>query len=310
MLTVDQLTKSYAGRTVVDQISFSVDQGEVLGFLGPNGAGKSTTMNMITGYLGADSGSVKIDGVSLMDDPLAAKQKIGYLPEKPPLYPEMTVREYLRFVYRLKKLKGKRETHINEICKLVHIDDVCDRVISHLSKGYRQRVGIAQALLGTPSVLILDEPTVGLDPKQIHEIRQLIADLGGKMTVILSSHILSEVQSVCSRILVLDHGHILADSSTGDITGNLGSLRLSIRGDETEIRKVLSSLPCITLSGDAEQSEPGVFTYTLNHDPKEEVRDRLFCLLAEQHLPIYALENNNRSLEDVFLSLTGSQKGD
>lgn len=309
MLTVDQLTKSYAGKTVVDHISFSVKQGEILGFLGPNGAGKSTTMNMITGYLGANDGTVTIDGIDIMENPLAAKKKIGYLPEKPPLYPEMTVREYLRFVYRLKNIKLNREEHIWEVCKVVHIDDVADRIIRHLSKGYRQRVGIAQALLGNPSLLILDEPTVGLDPKQIIEIRELISDLGGKMTVILSSHILSEVQSVCSRVLMLDHGHIVADSSTDDITEDRSSLHLSIKGEQDKIRQVLSSLPYVNIAGDAAESEPGVFTYTLKHDPQEEVRDRLFAVLAQHQMPIYALDHHSRSLEDVFLSLTGSHKG-
>lgn len=304
MLTVERLTKTYGEKAAVNHISFSVGDGEVLGFLGPNGAGKSTTMNMITGYLGANEGRVLIDGTDMLEDPLQAKCKIGYLPEKPPLYPEMSVSGYLRFVFQLKKLRLPREEHIAEICRLIHIDHVANRVIRNLSKGYQQRVGIAQAMLGYPQLLILDEPTVGLDPKQIIEIRELIASLGTRQTVILSSHILSEVQSVCSRILVMDQGRIMADCSTGEMTSSAGKLHVSVCGERRAAKDALQSLPGVLVEDMGREKEPGVFEFVLTPPSGEDIRAAMFELLARRGMPIYALENAGRSLEDVFLALT------
>lgn len=217
MIEVRNLTKSYSnGEKAVDNISFTVGEGEILGFLGPNGAGKSTTMNILTGYISSTDGSAVIGGVDVLEEPIVAKRKIGYLPEQPPLYPDMTVDEYLRFIHELKKSKLPKNTHLNEICELVKVNDVRGRLIRNLSKGYRQRVGLAGALVGNPPILILDEPTVGLDPKQIIEIRTLIKQLGRNHTVILSSHILPEVQAVCDKIVIINEGKIVAD---GDLEG-------------------------------------------------------------------------------------------
>ncbi|MBQ2211785.1 MAG: ATP-binding cassette domain-containing protein, partial [Ruminococcus sp.] len=206
MIEVKNLTKRYGDIKALDDISFTVDTGEVLGFLGPNGAGKSTTMNIITGYISSTSGTVTVDGTEILENPRETKRKIGYLPEIPPLYPEMTVRKYLEFMFDLKKVKLPKKEHIEEIMRLVRITDMADRLIKNLSKGYRQRVGFGQALLGNPPVLILDEPTVGLDPKQIIEIRKLIRSLGKKHTVIFSSHVLSEISATCDRIIVISEG--------------------------------------------------------------------------------------------------------
>ena len=228
MIKISHLVKNYGNFCAVDDISFEVAKGEVVGFLGPNGAGKSTTMNMVTGYLSSTSGTVTIGGVDILDDPLNAKRLIGYLPEQPPLYPDMTVAEYLSFAYDLKGCTFNREKHIGEICDVVKITDVKNRLIKNLSKGYKQRVGIAQALVGNPPVIIFDEPTIGLDPKQIIEIRNLIRTLGKEHTVILSTHILQEVQAVCDRIVIINKGKIVADELTENISrAGLKDLRLN-----------------------------------------------------------------------------------
>ena len=219
MIEVQHLTKRYGSSLALDDISFQVKKGDILGFLGPNGAGKSTTMNIITGYLSSDSGEVLIDGVSILDDPKEAKKRIGYLPEIPPLYNDMTVQKYLEFMFRLKRVSLPKKEHIDRICQSVSIEEVRNRIIKHLSKGYRQRVGLAQALLGDPPVLILDEPSVGLDPAQIIEMRKLILDLGKKHTVILSSHVLSEIQATCDKIVIIDHGKIAAAGKVDELTG-------------------------------------------------------------------------------------------
>jgi len=213
MLELENITKVYGSRKVVDNISFSVGECEILGFLGPNGAGKSTTMNIITGFLSSTSGTVKFNGHEILDDPINFKKQIGYLPERPPLYPEMTVDAYLSFIFDLKKFSIPKKDHIDEICERVGIADVRNRIIKNLSKGYQQRVGLAQAMLGNPGLLILDEPTVGLDPKQIHEIRNMIKDLGKKCTIIFSSHILHEVQAVSDRIIIINEGLLIADAA-------------------------------------------------------------------------------------------------
>ena len=223
MIEVKNLTKNYGDKRAVDNISFTANDGEILGFLGPNGAGKSTTMNILTGYISSTSGSALINGVDILEDPIKAKSNIGYLPELPPLYLDMTVKSYLNFIFDLKKCKLPRKSHLTDICELCKITDVKERIIKHLSKGYKQRVGLAQALIGNPPVLILDEPTVGLDPKQMVEIRTLIKKLGKNHTVILSSHILSEIQAVCDRVVIINKGEIAAD----DTAGNLSKFQLT-----------------------------------------------------------------------------------
>ena len=223
MIEVKNLTKRYGNNVALDHVSFTVEDGTILGFLGPNGAGKSTTMNIVTGYLSATEGTVTISGHDILDEPNEARRLIGYLPELPPLYLDMTVKEYLDFMYDLKKVKLPREKHIREICALTKIQNVYKRLIGNLSKGYRQRVGIAQALLGNPPVLILDEPTVGLDPKQIIEIRNLIKNLGRNHTIILSSHILSEVQAVCERVIIINSGKLVADGATDRLAHDLST---------------------------------------------------------------------------------------
>ena len=223
MIEVKNLTKRYGDIKALDDISFTVDTGEVLGFLGPNGAGKSTTMNIITGYISSTSGTVKVDGTEILENPRETKRKIGYLPEIPPLYPEMTVRKYLEFMFDLKKVKLPKKEHIDEVMRLVKISDVSGRIIKHLSKGYRQRVGFAQALLGNPPVLILDEPTVGLDPQQIIEIRNLIKSLGKKHTVIFSSHVLSEVSAICDRVVLINKGKVICDETPEELKQRTGT---------------------------------------------------------------------------------------
>ncbi len=308
MIEVSNLVKNYGPKKAVADISFVINDGEIVGFLGPNGAGKSTTMNIITGYLSATSGTVKIDGVDMMEEPLAAKKKIGYLPEQPPLYLEMTVEEYLDFIYELKKVKmPDQQEHINDICLQVGIENVYKRVIRNLSKGYKQRVGLAGALIGDPDTLILDEPTVGLDPIQIIEIRNVIKSLGKKRTVILSSHILPEVQAVCERVLVISNGNIVADNTPEMLASTLtGAHRLSLRvkGSEGAVKSVIKSTDNIKNFSFAGEREPGVVEFFVESEENVDVRERLFFGLAKANLPIMGLSSMDLSLEDIFLKLT------
>ncbi len=310
MIEVQGLTKRYGSKVAVDDISFSVSKGEIVGFLGPNGAGKSTTMNILTGYLSSDIGSVKIGGFDILDEPDEAKQKIGYLPENPPLYMDMTVKEYLDFVYDLKRAKLPRKRHIDEICQIVKITDVYNRLIKNLSKGYKQRVGLAQALVGNPEVLILDEPTVGLDPKQIIDIRNLIKELGKKHTVILSSHILSEIQAVCDRVIIINRGKIVADDTAENLSANISTdhrLMVTVEGPENEVYKTLSTLPgmreVITLGNRGN----GCFEYSLEAKEGVDVRRELNKRMATRNWPIMALKSNELTLEDIFLKLISSE---
>ena len=306
MIEVKNLTKRYGSNLALNHIHFSLE-GTILGFLGPNGAGKSTTMNIITGYLSPTEGSITVDGFDTLENPLEAKKRIGYLPEIPPLYTDMTVKEYLNFMYDLKKVKLPRKEHIAEICSLVKIDDVYGRLIANLSKGYRQRVGIAQALLGNPPVLILDEPTVGLDPKQIIEIRNLIKSLGRKHTVILSSHILSEVQAVCERVIVINRGSIVADGTPDSLAHSLSNenrLLLRMEGEEKAIKQGLHSLRGVKEVDAYGEKEPGVYEFSVEGNEGTDLRRPVFALAAQNHWPILSMKNTDLTLEDVFLRLT------
>lgn len=306
MIKIDHLIKNYGTNCAVDDISFEVQSGETVGFLGPNGAGKSTTMNILTGYLSGTSGRVTISGVDILSDPLQAKKMIGYLPEQPPLYLDMTVDEYLNFNYDLKGCTLEREPHIAEICDVVKIGDVRRRVIKNLSKGYRQRVGIAQALVGNPSVIIFDEPTVGLDPKQIIEIRNLIRTLGKNHTVILSTHILQEVQAVCDRIIIINKGRIVADEKTENITKvveNNRRFNAKICGPQKEILATLRSIPGIVYAEALAEKDGDANTYMVESDYGTDVRKKLFFTLADRGWALIGLEALGMSLEDIFISV-------
>jgi ABC-2 type transport system ATP-binding protein len=313
MIEILNVTKNFGDKKAVDNLSFNVVEGEILGFLGPNGAGKSTTMNIITGYLSATSGTAKIDGIDILENPTEAKRRIGFLPEIPPLYPEMTVKEYLSFVYELKECRFPKEQHLREICDVVKIGDVYKRMIKNLSKGYRQRVGIAQALIGNPKVLIFDEPTVGLDPKQIIEIRNLIKMLGKEHTVILSTHILPEVQVVCDRIVVINQGKLVANEKTEDlILAVEGSRRLTAKivGPEAEVLKMLKSTSGIKYAEAIGKRDTDSISYMIESEDNVDIRKSLFYNLAKNNWPLIGLEGDELNLEDIFIRLIDKEKGD
>ncbi len=304
MIEVKNITKHYGRRTAVDDVSFNVNKGDVLGFLGPNGAGKTTTMNIITGYISSDSGEVLIDGKSILDDPKEAKKLIGYLPEMPPLYNDMTVQKYLEFMFRLKKVKLPMKEHIASVCKMVQIDDITDRIIKHLSKGYRQRVGLAQALLGDPPVLILDEPSVGLDPAQMIGMRNLIKELGKKHTVILSSHVLSEIQSVCGRIVVINNGRIAAEGKTDELTGTARGttmMRIVIEGREQAGYSMLKNIDSVTRVYKKGETEKGCYEFLV--ESTRDVRRLIYRTIAKSDLNIMAMQPAGHSLEEIFLDV-------
>lgn len=313
MIEVKNLVKRYGDHLAVNGLCFTVEEGQIYGFLGPNGAGKSTTMNIITGYLAATEGEVRINGFDIMEEPEKAKKCIGYLPEIPPLYPDMTVLEYLRFAAELKKIpKEKREKHIKEIMDLVRITDMQKRLIKNLSKGYKQRVGLAQAVLGYPPIIILDEPTVGLDPKQIIEIRDLIRSLGKKHTVILSSHILSEVSAVCDYVMIISGGKLVASDTPDNLSRlTLGSntVELSVRGEKTKVEKVLGNI-CEIQEVTYRQSEiPGCMDLSVTTAKDQDIRETLFYQMADAKCPILRMNSSTMSLEDVFLQLTKEGAG-
>lgn len=309
MIEVTNLTKRYGDHMAVDHLSFKVEKGQIYGFLGPNGAGKSTTMNIITGYLAASEGTVTIDGHDVQQEPEEAKKRIGYLPELPPLYMDMTVEEYLRFAAELKKVpKAERKEQVEQVMGMTQITDMRGRLIKNLSKGYKQRVGLAQALLGSPEVLILDEPSVGLDPKQIIEIRDLIRELGKSHTIILSSHILSEVSAVCDHIMIISHGKLVAsDSPEGlqKLMSGSGRLKLTVRGSYEALQEAVKELPGIQGMEELTSPEEGCCSIRINVDKEQDIREALFYLLAEKRLPILSMAQSERSLEDIFLELTG-----
>lgn len=310
MVEVKNLVKRYGDKLAVNNVSFTVNEGEILGFLGPNGAGKSTTMNIITGYLSSTSGTVTIDGCEILDDPKGAKSKIGYLPEMPPLYQDMTVKRYLEFVYDLKKVTLPKQEHLAEVAKVTKITDVYDRIIKNLSKGYRQRVGLAQALIGNPPVIILDEPSVGLDPKQIIEMRNLIRGLGKKHTVILSSHVLSEIQAVCDRIVVINNGQLVADESTQEITSTVKGikrLQLHIFGSDAYIMPALRSVEGVTRARKISVTPDGSGEYVAEYNDNNDIRKGVFNAMAKINCPIVMMRNAEMSLEDAFLKITNGE---
>lgn len=307
LIEVKNLTKKYGDHTAVDHLSFQVEEGQIYGFLGPNGAGKSTTMNMITGYIASTEGTVVINGHDILEEPEEAKKDIGYLPEQPPLYMDMTVIEYLRLAAELKKVPKKdREDMIADIMDTVQLTHMKDRLIKNLSKGYKQRTGLAQALMGYPEVIILDEPTVGLDPKQIIEIRDLIKSLSKKHTVILSSHILSEVSAVCDYVMIISHGHLVASDTPENLAKLMegeNTLELTIKGSRTEIEGMLNAIPEIAEKNFTD-NENGLVQVSLKTEGNEDVREKLFYACAENQCPILRMENTHVSLEDIFLELT------
>ena len=306
VIRIENLTKCYGSLTALDAIDLTVGRGQIVGLLGPNGAGKSTMMNILTGYLSAGTGRVLIDGVDILDDPQGAKRKIGYLPEQPPVYPDMTVDEYLSFVYGLKGCTLPKSEHLDDIVKAVRLSDVRSRLIRNLSKGYRQRVGIAQALIGDPPLLIFDEPTVGLDPKQIIEIRNLLRTLGRRHTVILSTHILSEVQAVCERIVVIDHGRIIADEATDDLSRTVDEsprYRYRILGPGREVLNALRSRPGVARAELLPEREGDAVTLLVDCERGVDVRRTVFTLCASSGWPIVGLQPVGADLEDIFLRL-------
>lgn len=311
MIEVKNLVKKYGNHTAVDHLNFTIEEGHVYGFLGPNGAGKSTTMNIMTGYLGATEGEVLINGHDILKEPEEAKKQIGYLPELPPLYMEMTVREYLEFVAELKGIaKNKREESINEVEKMVKIWEVENRLIRNLSKGYRQRVGLAQAVLGFPKIIILDEPSVGLDPKQIIEIRELIRQLSKKHTVILSSHILAEVREVCDYILIISKGKLVASDTPENLERNLGDsdlIEIETKASPDEVRRILETVDGIR-SISTKHLENGITWAKIQEKKNTDIREKVFQAFVQNHQPLLKLNPLQVSLEDVFMELTQSDR--
>ncbi len=312
MIEVKNLVKDYGGHLAVDHLNFTIEDGRIYGFLGPNGAGKSTTMNIITGYIGATEGDVWINGHNILEDPEEAKRCIGYLPELPPLYVDMTVKEQLDFAAELKKIPKKdREEEVLKVMSLAKLTDVSGRLIRNLSKGYRQRVGLAQAVLGFPPVIILDEPTVGLDPKQIIEIRDTIRELGQRHTVILSSHILSEVSAVCDHVLIIDRGRLIASDTPENLERQMADasgMELLVKGEEEEIREILDTIPqtadvSIKESGEALVKKV-TFRMAGTGEDGADIREIIFFAFADNRLPILSMHVNKASLEEVFLELT------
>ena len=312
MIEVSNLVKKYGDHTAVDHLSFQIEKGKIYGFLGPNGAGKSTTMNMITGYIASTEGKVMIDGHDILEEPEAAKKCIGYLPEMPPLYFDMTVLEYMKFAADLKKIpRNQKDKQIKEVMDMVKITDMKDRLIKNLSKGYRQRVGLAQAILGYPEVIILDEPTVGLDPKQIIEIRDLIKGLKQKHTVILSSHILSEVRAVCDYVLIISHGKLEASDTPDNLerlAAGSNSLLMKVKGEKDTIRKALETIEGVTGVEMSYDSDEKLWKTKLSIQENVDIREKVFYAMAKANCPIYEMQVKRVSLEDVFLELTEGEK--
>lgn len=312
MIEVKNLTKRYGDHLALDDISFTVEDGEIVGFLGPNGAGKSTTMNIITGYLSSTEGQILVDGVDVLENPLEAKQKIGYLPEIPPLYVDMTVEEYLAFVCDLKHIPAaKKAETIEQVSKLAKVQDVKGRLIRNLSKGYRQRVGLAQALVGNPEVLILDEPTVGLDPKQIIEVRDLIKNLSKKHTILLSSHILQEVQAVCDKLVIINHGRIVAIDTPDALSKNIlqiNKLELRVKGSKNDILRGIKAIEGVKQADILRIREEGTVDINVETEEEVDVREAIFRFCSENGYPILMMKTEEINLEDIFLQVTGERE--
>lgn len=309
MIEVSNLVKKYGDHTAVDHLSFQIEKGKIYGFLGPNGAGKSTTMNMITGYIASTEGKVMIDGHDILEEPEAAKKCIGYLPEMPPLYFDMTVLEYMKFAADLKKIpRNQKEKQIKEVMDMVKITDMKDRLIKNLSKGYRQRTGLAAAILDFPDIIILDEPTVGLDPKQIIEIRELIRTLAKDHTVILSSHILAEVQEICDDILIISKGKLIAEGSPDELeelTHGKETIELTILANETSVKQVLSDFSDINDVNWLDVSKDSCHIQINTNKDSQEICADLSLKFAQKKMPVTQMFVNKATLEDIFLELTG-----
>lgn len=307
MIEVKDLVKRYGSHLAVDHLSFTVKKGQIYGFLGPNGAGKSTTMNIMTGYLGATEGEVLINGHDILKEPEEAKKSIGYLPEMPPLYGDMTVMEYLSFAAELKHIERKnRKDEIDKVIKLVKLEDMKNRLIRNLSKGYKQRVGLAQAILGFPEIIILDEPTVGLDPKQIIEIRELIRELAKKHTIILSSHILAEIREVCDYILIIAHGKLVASDTPENLERILNgaeTVEILAKGAKKQVKDILDYVPYVKRIHWKEQRN-GLIGASLEVETKQDIREKLFFSFADKKIPLLELHTSKASLEEIFLQLT------
>ena len=314
MIEVKNLTKRYGQHFAVNDISFTVDDGEILGFLGPNGAGKTTAMNIITGYISATNGDVVINGIDILAEPEKAKEEIGYLPDSPPLYNDMKVDEYLNFVVDIKKVKSRdRVKMISDIKETVRITDMSKRMIKNLSKGYKQRVGLAQAMMGYPRLIIMDEPTIGLDPKQIIEMRDVIKRLGKKHTVILSSHILSEVSAVCDRIMIINKGKILASDTAEHLSSKLShgnTMSVRVKGEEARVISSFENYSIIKKVTPAGSREPGTVDLELSGDEDVDIREAIFTCMSKNGFPILEMKSMNLTLEEVFLQITGGEGGE
>ena len=313
MIKVVNLVKRYGANYALDDISFEIGEGEIVGLLGPNGAGKSTTMNILTGYLSTTSGAAYVNGIDILQDPIGAKRNIGFLPEQPPLYMDMTVREYLNFVYELKGCKLEKDKHIDEVVSVVKIKDVERRLIKNLSKGYKQRVGIAQALIGDPKVIIFDEPTVGLDPKQILEVRSLIRTLGRKHTVILSTHILAEVQAVCERVIIINKGKIIADEKTENITKTIEDgyrYQVKIVGPQGAVKAALAGVNGVKSVEVTGERDMDSYAYRIESERGADVRRGVFNTCAQNGWPIVGLMPIGTDLESIFIRLVDAANGE
>ena len=312
MVKIENLVKRYGTNYALNDISFEIGEGEIVGLLGPNGAGKSTTMNILTGYLSSTSGAAYINGIDILDDPIGAKKFIGFLPEQPPVYPDMTVMEYMNFVYDLKGCALDREAHLSEVLSVVKLSDVKHRLIKNLSKGYKQRVGIAQAIVGDPKVVIFDEPTVGLDPKQILEVRNLIRTLGKRHTVILSTHILAEVQAVCERVIIINKGKIIADAKTDEITKTIEDgyrYEVKISGPQKDVLPALKKLSGVAEAAATGARDSDAYVYTVDSTSGTDVRRALFNLCATNGWPMIGLSPIGTDLESVFIRLVDTSDG-
>lgn len=314
MIQVENLVKRYGSHVAVDDLTFTVEAGKIYGFLGPNGAGKTTTMNVMTGYVAADGGSVVIDGHDVLKEPLKAKACIGYLPEVPPLYPDMTVREFLLFAAELKKVpKRERKERVHELMERLDLTEMENRLIRNLSKGYRQRVGLAQALVGNPKVLILDEPMVGLDPKQIIEMRDLIKGLAGKHTVILSSHILSEISAVCDHIMIISRGKLAASGSPDELQKMMqgtAQLIVTVLGEQEKIRGILEQMEEVADFSFEDGGEEGSVLIRISAKEDADIRRPLSVALSGAGMPVLSMNRSEKSLEDIFLELTESAEAE